>query len=153
MTGGQTTLSWNAPALLEWENLFTDAHCHVETLHRMFVFHAFYWVALSNLFFLVFCNTHVKLLWPLADNICLNFFGLFGECVCASTASTTLWLHHSQMKPRFHHLLLIRCNWEIHHHLHGISVKLSNLRQFSAFYVHPWPFLEPILLKTCDSVA
>jgi hypothetical protein len=32
----------------------------------------------------------------------LNFLGL--------SALTALWFQHSQMKPRFHHLLLIRCD-------------------------------------------
>jgi hypothetical protein len=35
----------------------------------------------------------------LADIICLNFLGLFGECVCTSTAVTTFWFQHSQVKP------------------------------------------------------
>jgi hypothetical protein len=39
----------------------------------------------------------------LAD-ICLNVF-LALVNVCASTAFTALWFQHSQMKPRFHHLL------------------------------------------------
>jgi hypothetical protein len=37
-----------------------------------------------------------------------------------------LWLLHSQMKPRFHYLLLIRCDWEILCHVcdyHSKNVK------------------------------
>jgi hypothetical protein len=30
--------------------------------------------------------------------------------VCVSTAFTAPWFQHSQMKPRFHHLLLVQCD-------------------------------------------
>jgi hypothetical protein len=63
-------------------------------------------------------------------------FFRFGECVCASTALTALWFQHSQMKARFCHLLLIQCDWEIHHHLRGIALERSVLRLFSEFYAH-----------------
>jgi hypothetical protein len=43
--------------------------------------------------------------------------------VCTSTAFTALWFRHSQMKPRLQHLLLIWCDWEIHCHLCGITLK------------------------------
>jgi hypothetical protein len=43
--------------------------------------------------------------------------------VCASTALTALWFQHSQMKPRFHHLLLVRCDWGNNRHLCGITLK------------------------------
>jgi hypothetical protein len=33
------------------------------------------------------------------------------------------------------------------------SKKKSKPKPFSAFCVHPWTFLEPILCKTCDSLA
>jgi hypothetical protein len=42
----------------------------------------------------------------LVDNVCLNIFALYMN-VCASTS---LWFQHSQMKPKFHHLLLVRCD-------------------------------------------
>jgi hypothetical protein len=60
--------------------------------------------------------------------------------VYASTALTALWFKHSQMKPRFHHLLLIKLklrgflvrkriiptyDWEIHHHHCVITLKRS----------------------------
>jgi hypothetical protein len=62
----------------------------------------------------------------------LNFFSLIGECV--STALTALWLQHSQVKPRFHYLLLIQCDWEICLSVCGIALK--KLKPFSAFFVH-----------------
>jgi hypothetical protein len=75
------------------------------------------------------------------------------ENVCASTALTALWFQHSQITPRFHHLLLVRCDWEIHHHFCSMALKQSKLKPFSAFCVHPWAFSEPISHKTYDSLA
>jgi hypothetical protein len=86
----------------------------------------------------------------LSDNICLNFFSLFGE-VYASTAVTALWFQHSQVKPRFHHVL--RCDWEIHRYLCGIALKKSKPKSFCAFCAHPYVFSEPSLRKTCRSLA
>jgi hypothetical protein len=37
----QATSSLNAPAVLEWEQLNLDAHCHVGALHRMSALYAF----------------------------------------------------------------------------------------------------------------
>jgi hypothetical protein len=54
-------------------------------------------------------------------DICLNIFRLFGECVCIHCFDS-LQFQHSQMKPRFHHLLLLWCDWEIHCHLCGITL-------------------------------
>jgi hypothetical protein len=45
--------------------------------------------------------------------------------MCASTAMTALWFQHSEMKPRFHHLLFTQCDGEIHHYFCGITVKMS----------------------------
>jgi hypothetical protein len=71
----------------------------------------------------------------------------------ASTALTDLWFQHSQMKPRFHHLLLLQCDWEIHRHVCGIVKKKSKPKLFSAFCAHPWAFSEPFLRKTCNNLA
>jgi hypothetical protein len=70
-----------------------------------------------------------------ADNICVNFLSLFVN-VCASTALTSVWFQHSQMKSRFHHLLLVQCDSEIHHHLCGITLKKPKPKPFSAFCAH-----------------
>jgi hypothetical protein len=43
--------------------------------------------------------------------------------VCASIALTALLFQYSQMKSRFHYLLLVRCDWEIHCHLCGIALR------------------------------
>jgi hypothetical protein len=69
-----------------------------------------------------------------AGNVCLNFFGLFDECVWCVFALTALWIQHSQMKPRFHHLLLVWCDWEIYCHLCGIALKNSKPKSFSVLY-------------------
>jgi hypothetical protein len=42
--------------------------------------------------------------------------------VYASTASTALWFQHSEIKPKFHHLLPIQGDQEIRHHLCGITL-------------------------------
>jgi hypothetical protein len=42
----------------------------------------------------------------------LNIFKCFTN-VRAFTGLAVLWFQHSQMKPRFHHLLLLQCDWEI----------------------------------------
>jgi hypothetical protein len=48
----------------------------------------------------------------------------------------------------------ITCDWEICHHLCGITVKKYTKRNpFSVFCAHLWAFSEPILHRTCDSVA
>jgi hypothetical protein len=52
----------------------------------------------------------------------LNFLACLVN-VCASTALTALWFQHLQMKPRFDHLFLAQCNFEICCHLCGITVK------------------------------
>jgi hypothetical protein len=49
--------------------------------------------------------------------------------------------------------LLIRRDWEIHRHIHGTTLRKSKLKPFSVFSVNPWAFSEPILSKTCDSLA
>jgi hypothetical protein len=45
--------------------------------------------------------------------------------VCSSTALTALWVHHSQIKPSFNHLLLVvlPCDLDIHRHFCGIAQK------------------------------
>jgi hypothetical protein len=70
--------------------------------------------------------------FPILENSCHQFSGrqttfvsTFSAClmiVCASTALTPLWPQHSQMKPRFYHLLLVQCDWEIHYHVCGIAL-------------------------------
>jgi hypothetical protein len=87
----------------------------------------------------------------LAD-ICLNLFSLLGECMCiqcfnCSMASTfknenqvsspltqTMWLRNSSPA-------LWYCS------------KKSQSWNHSVFCAHPWAFSEPILHKTCDSLA
>jgi hypothetical protein len=54
-----------------------------------------------------------------------RLYKLFGLVLWmwASTALTALWFQNSQTKLKFHHLLLVRCDWEIHHRLCGIALK------------------------------
>jgi hypothetical protein len=49
-----------------------------------------------------------------AGKVCLNSFGLFGECVFIHCFAAR-WFQCSKIKLRFNHLLLVRCTWEILH--------------------------------------
>jgi hypothetical protein len=146
------------------EQLYSDAHCHGGA-------RLLFWMASPTQFFL-FRNTLLTLLWSLfawilpsallpcprkrlpsiifLADVCLHFFGLSVN-VCASTALTAFRFQHSQMNSRFHHLSLVRWNWEIHSHLCGIALKNLKPKPFSAFRAHPLAFSEPALRKTCDS--
>jgi hypothetical protein len=57
---------WNAPAVIEWEHLYMDMHCHGGALpvHWISAFHTFCseW---PYIIFLVFYNTLLTLLWCL----------------------------------------------------------------------------------------
>jgi hypothetical protein len=169
----KTEISWNSPAVLECEHLYADMHCHGGALHRMSAFHAFCsdWTALYR-FFSVWQYTSDIIVVPrcmnstmsttflshktstisfLADNVCLNFFGLSAECVCIHCLTADCsFVSTLQMKPKFHHILLVRCDGEIHCPLCGFALKKSKTKPFSAFCVHPWAFSEPTLHKTCD---
>jgi hypothetical protein len=138
--------------------------------------HLLFWMADPMQYFQYFaCNTLLTLLWSLvawiphiallscprkqllsdswqADNICLNFFGLFGKCVCVSSALTALWFQYSKMKPRFHHPLLICCDWELHCHLCGITLKCQSWSHSLRFvhnheylFTHLWTFYTTVL--------
>jgi hypothetical protein len=75
----------------------------------------------------------------------LKIFGLFGECVCIYCDCSLVSTY--TLKPRFHHLLFVLRDWEIHHHLCGAAVNKSKPKQFSAFCARPWAFSEPILRR------
>jgi hypothetical protein len=58
------------------------------------------------------------------------------------------------MEPKFHYPLLVQCDWRIHRHLCGITIKkTSKLKPFFAFCVQLWAFFEHILCRMCDSLA
>jgi hypothetical protein len=101
-----------------------------------------FWMALRSI--LVFHNTFVTLLWSFAvefyhqhsfrvsENSChqipgrQRLFKLFRLVWwIKSTALTALWFQHSQMKPRFNHLLFVRYDWEIKSHLCGLAQKVK----------------------------
>jgi hypothetical protein len=89
----------------------------------------------------------------LTDNVWL----IFPAClvnVYAHTALSALWFQNSRMKQRFHHLLLVQYDWEIHRHHGGVALKiLRKPKQFSVFYEHLGAFSEPIWHKTCDRLT
>jgi hypothetical protein len=61
--------------------------------------------------------------------------------VCASTVSTAVWFQHSQMKSKFHFLLLLQCYWEIRRNLCRIALKSksrSNSLHFVRTREHFW---------------
>jgi hypothetical protein len=70
--GGQTTPSWNAYAMLEWEHLYTD--CHGGALHWMSAFHAFSseWPAVHSFFFSVLQYASGILVSPCCMNLTIS---------------------------------------------------------------------------------
>jgi hypothetical protein len=56
--------------------------------------------------------------------------------VCASTALTALWFQHSQMKPRFHHLSIVKRDRKFHLRFCFIALKKSKAQPFSVFCTH-----------------
>jgi hypothetical protein len=62
---------------------------------------------------------------------------------------TALWFQHSQMKPRFHHLLLVRCDWEIHH-IFVVSLQESQSRSHSLRFMRT---LEHFRNPSCAKLA
>jgi hypothetical protein len=145
--GVQTTPCWNIPVVLECEQLYADAHCHWGTLHRMSAFHAFCaeW-PYSGFFFFGVSRTLLTLLWSLVAWIPPSALlschrkqwssafwrGLFGD-VRASTAFTAFWFQHSQMKARFYHILLLRCDEKFIAIFVWYRSKKSKPKPFSAF--------------------
>jgi hypothetical protein len=134
--------------LQQCEQLYADAHCHGGALHRMSAFHALCseW---PYSVFLVFRNILLTLFGPLlhefrhqhsfscpgkqipsafwqADNLCLNFFGFFGECMCIrcfdcplfSAFTNEIRFHHESseiVKRRLSHILFSTSNKTITH--------------------------------------
>jgi hypothetical protein len=52
--GGHKTPSWNAPTVLECEELCADVHCHGEALYRMSAFHCLFPSMIVSIFFFSF---------------------------------------------------------------------------------------------------
>jgi hypothetical protein len=152
--------------MLECERLVVDAQCHEGALHLMSALHVFCsarsYEVISVLqhtsdFIVVPCWMNFTVSTPflsqktrvisfLAYNICLSFT-TFLVNVGISTALTAIWFQHLQMKPRFHHLIFVRCGWEIHRHLRGIALQKSKLKPIYVFCEHLWACSEPIFLK------
>jgi hypothetical protein len=79
--------------------------------------------------------------------------------VFSSTALTALWFQHSEMKPRFHHLLPVQCDWKVYRHLCGKGLKSqsrSHSFRFMNIFEH---FLNPSCAKltiaqpNCDNLV
>jgi hypothetical protein len=88
----------------------------------------------------------------LADSVCLNFFGLFGECV-----HPPLWLLFGFNIHKWNPGFIACYPYNVIEKFIAISVvslkKKSKPKPFFVFCVHPWAFLEPTLCKTCDRLA
>jgi hypothetical protein len=143
----------NAPAVLEWAAVCGRTLSWRSTTPDVSIPCVFFQTALRSFFSVLQC-TYDIIVVPccmnstistpflshksagikfLADNVCLNFSACL-ENMCASTTLTALWFQHLQMKPRFHHLLLVQCDWEIHGHLCGIALKKPKPQPFPTFY-------------------
>jgi hypothetical protein len=86
--------------VLECEQLYVDVHYHWGAQHQM---------SLSDIV--------PSALWQ-------RFVSTFSSCLanmCVFTALIAFWFQRWQIKPRFCHLLLIHCDWEIHCHRRGIN--------------------------------
>jgi hypothetical protein len=57
-------------------------------------------------------------------DVCLNFFGSFGECVCIHCFDFS-FVSTLTNETQFHYLLVIHCDWEIERHICGIGLKIS----------------------------
>jgi hypothetical protein len=130
--------------ILECEQLCANAHCQGEALHRMSAYHAFCseWSYASfcvsqyicDVTVVPFCmNSNVSTPLLSKKKVSISFwqqcfFFNFSTCLMKArecTALNTLWFKHSKMKPRFLHLLLLQCDWEINHHLRDIVLKIT----------------------------
>jgi hypothetical protein len=113
----------------------------------------------------------------LADSVCLNLSSLFGECVyiqcfdcylvseftnethvyspvTSNDAIETFFSIFMGSLPMFIHVLLLMM--QLTHFSPSLwyhPTRKSRLKPLSAFYVHQRAFPEPILCKTCDSLA
>jgi hypothetical protein len=131
--------------------------------------------------FLVFPNTLLMLLWSRvawippsahlssprkqlssafcqADIVCLNFFSLFGDCVCIHCFDYTListFTNETQVSSAVTRIMWLRNSspslWYCY--------KKSKQKPFSAFYVHLWGFWNPSCVKlviaypNCDNLV
>jgi hypothetical protein len=87
----------------------------------------------------------------LADKVYLNFFGLFGECVCIHCFHCSLV---SRVTNETQYLLLVWCDWEIHHHLCGITLKKWQSQIHSVCFVQTCKhFQNPSSRDSIVSVA
>jgi hypothetical protein len=131
--------------VFECEQLNADAYCHGGTLHRVSAFHVFcsewpYAVFLSVPQYtsdvtVVPCCMNSTILSQLSGRRFFKLFRLVWWMYFASTALTAPCSQNSQMKPRFHRLLVLRCDWEIHRHLCGIAVKKVKAESHSLCFV------------------
>jgi hypothetical protein len=58
----------------------------------------------------------------LADNVCLYFFGLLGECMYFRCFHCSLVSKFAN-ETSFHHPSFVRCDWEIRRHIRGTALK------------------------------
>jgi hypothetical protein len=85
-------------------------------------------------------------------DVCLNIFGLLGECVCIHCfdwALVSTLTNETHVSSPVTHKIWLKEN---HCHLCGIALNKSKPKSWSAFYVHLWAFSEHILRKTSDSL-
>jgi hypothetical protein len=164
--GGQTTPKWNAWASSCMQKcIVMDEHYeYAGYQHSTPLFS----VALQS-FFLAFCNSLHDLVVPLLHELHHQHLFTIPEIschqlssgqttvlcsclvnMCASTALSGFWFQHSQMKPRFHCLLLIRCDWEIHCHLCDILKKSTKAKAIPCVSCLHWGFFR---IHLCRKLA
>jgi hypothetical protein len=78
--------------------------------------------------------------------------------MCASTALSALSFQHSQMKPRFHRLLLLQRDRENYHHVCGIALKSQSgshslrFMRTSEHFWNPSCAKHAIAWRNCDNL-
>jgi hypothetical protein len=104
--GGQTTPSWNTPAVLVMEEHCTGCQHSTSFIlngpmqlfrgsQYAYVIVVSYWM--NSTISSPSLSQKTTAINFLATDVCLNFLSLFGECVCAPTTLTAFWFQHSQM--------------------------------------------------------
>jgi hypothetical protein len=124
--GGQTTPSWNAPVVFEYEQLCAEGRCHWGLLHRMSEFQVFSSERPFEVLFSVSqytsdvtvvpcCKNYHKHSFRVPETVCImfladgqhcsNFFGLFAKCVCTHCYDpgfvTCYWYEVNETFPIF----------------------------------------------------
>jgi hypothetical protein len=168
--GVQTTSRWNSPGVLSasscmWTRIFMMEHytgCQHSTPFvlndpRHFVSVSQY---TSDVIVAPCCTNSIISIPFLSQKKLLSAFWqtkvvwTFSSCLMnVWMCMTALWFHLSQLKPRFRHPLLVRCDWESYRHLCGIILDKIKAEATLCVLCAPVSIFGNFLRKNCDSLA